>query len=196
MGTGGFVGFVVDGTEKIAYNHFDSYPSGLGTDVLSWLRKAHLGGARRLAGELRVVDPGSAPTAEDIEKLKGYANLNVGRQTVEDWYALLPETQGNPAAMLDAGVIEDAGSFPLDSLFAEYGYLIDFDAGVFEVYRGFQKEPHSKGRFADREPFVPEHRAGRPVEYWPCALVASWPLDDLPSDEEFCKAIDGDEDEG
>jgi hypothetical protein len=195
MGTRGFIGFVVDGTEKIAYNHFDSYPSGLGVEVLGWLRKAHIGGARRLAGELRVVDPSTAPTAEDVEKLRPYANTNVGTQTLDDWYVLLRETQGNPAATLDAGFMLDGSDFPLDSVFAEYGYVVDFDANTFEAYRGFQKEPHDKGRFAAREPFRPEYRKGQLVEWWPCALVASWPLHDLPTDEAFCLAVEGSADE-
>lgn len=38
MGTRGIMGFVVDGQEKLTYNHYDSYPDGLGLDVLRWLR--------------------------------------------------------------------------------------------------------------------------------------------------------------
>lgn len=30
MGTRGFITFVIDGVEKTAYNHFDSYPSNWG----------------------------------------------------------------------------------------------------------------------------------------------------------------------
>jgi len=187
MGTRGFVGFVVDGNEKIAYNHFDSYPGGLGTDVLGWLRKTHLGGARRLAGELRVVGENDEPTEEDVERLAGYTNRNVGGPSERPtWYQLLRETQGNPAAMLDAGVIEDASNFPADSLFAEWGYVVDFDAQTFEAYKGFQRSPHTGGRFATRK-----GREG----YYPVQLVVSWPLDDLPDDEAFLAALEPDEDE-
>lgn len=187
MGTRGFVGFVVDGTEKIAYNHSDSYPSGLGTDVLEWLRKAHIGGARRKAAELRVVDPNSSPGDEDIDRLRPYADFGVGTRQIEDWYVLLRGTMGNPTAMLDAGVIEDAGQFPMDSVMAEWGYLVDFDAETFEAYRGFQEQPHDKGRFADRTPFHNPHAS---TQWQPCALVGSWPLSALPTDHEFIEAID------
>jgi hypothetical protein len=185
MGTRGFVGFVIDGTEKIAYNHFDSYPSGLGIEVLGWLRKAHLGGARRLAAALRVVDDSTPPTDEDIEKLGGYLNTSVGGQKERpDWYQLLRGTQGKPAAMLDAGAVLDGSTFPADSLFAEWGYIVDFDAETFEAYEGFQKTPHTKGRFAEQQ--------GRDG-YYPCALVGSWPLSALPTDEEFLAIEGGDE---
>ena len=33
MGTRGFVGVKVDNTIKGSYNHFDSYPDGLGQDI-------------------------------------------------------------------------------------------------------------------------------------------------------------------
>jgi hypothetical protein len=186
MGTRGFVGFVVDNTEKIAYNHCDSYPGGLGTDVLGWLRKAHLGGAERRARELRVVNESTKPTAEDVDRLRGYTNANVGSQQLDDWYVLLRHTMGNPAAMLDAGYIEDASGFPADSLFAEWGYVVDFDAKTFEVYEGFQRAAHDKGRFAARSDSDDSRRNG----YYPVALIASWPLDALPDDATFVKTVE------
>lgn len=187
MGTRGFISFVADGVEKTAYNHNDSYPGGLGLDVLNWLRREHMGRAARLARELRVIRDGDEPTEADIERLKPYADLGVSRRSLDDWYCLLRHTQGNPAAMLDAGVIEDASHFPTDSLFAEYGYVIDFDASRLEAYVGFQKAPHDEGRFAGRT--GPDDSR----DYFPVRLVASWPLDALPTDGEFVKAIDGDE---
>jgi hypothetical protein len=90
--------------------------------------------------------------------------------------------------MLAAGVIEDASKFPADSLFAEWGYVVDFDAMTFEVYRGFQGERHSEGRFAD----LPQSRDNG---YFPVRLVKSWPLSDLPTDltRHVDEVEDGDE---
>jgi hypothetical protein len=180
MSTRGFVAFVVDQTEKIAYNHWDSYPDGLGVDVLAWLRAVDLESVARQVRDLRVVDPGSTPTAADVERLAKWTDTDVGKQSTDDWYCLLRRTQGNPAAMLEAGVIENASQFPADSLFAEWGYVVDFDQGVFEVYRGFQEQPHDRGRFA--------HLAGE-GGYQPVALVASWSLGDLPDVDRFLAAI-------
>lgn len=192
MGTRGFVGFVAGGTEKIAYNHCDSHPDSLGLDTLGWLRGAigDMAALKAKAAALRVVDPDSKPTDEDIERLKGFANTRVSTRQLDDWYVLLRETQGNPGAMLAAGVIEDAGRFPLDSLFAEYGYLVDTDAEAFEAYRGFQHGPHTKGRFAGR-PLTADCADG----YFPCALVASWPFSALPTDDEFEAAFESRESE-
>jgi hypothetical protein len=192
MSTRGFITFAVDGANKTAYNHSDSYPDWLGVRILRWCQKINanpreLAAARRLAASLRVVSADSEPTAQDIARLRefswgksqhgGNADLREGQQ----WYDLLHETQGDPAAMLAAGVIEDASSFPGDSLFAEWGYVIDFDNdGQLEAYEGFQKSPHKSGRFAS----LPSENG-----YYPVAMRAHWPLSGLPSEDEFLAAL-------
>lgn len=193
MGTRGFVTFVADGVEKTAYNHWDSYPGGLGADVLTWLRfavadpKDPAGGApslRESVRALRVVDDEATPTEDDVKRLSEFADLGVSTKDPREWYVLLRETQGKPGRMLQAGVILDASGFPCESLFAEWGYVVDLDAETFEVYVGFQTEMHGKGRFADRE--------GRDG-YVPVALATSWSLKDLPSDDAFMAAFGDDE---
>lgn len=37
MGTGGLIGFIIKGKARGTYNHFDSYPRGLGKDVLDFI---------------------------------------------------------------------------------------------------------------------------------------------------------------
>lgn len=182
MGTRGFIGFVAGGVEKIGYNHSDSYPDGLGLTVLAWLRNVDGGAAADAAARLKVVAHDDEPSDEDIERLKAYADFGVGGHSERPtWYQLLRETQGQPELVLEAGAIEDASQFPMDSLFAEWGYLVDFDTNAFEVYRGFQRAAHELGRFASRG----TGRAAAIDTYYPVALVASWPLDSLPTDEVF-----------
>lgn len=192
MGTRGFITFVAGGAEKTAYNHCDSYPDGLGLTVLEWLRGAVADepALREKVAALRVVDSESAPAAEDVERLRPWTNLGVGNQSTADWYCLLRETQGKPGEMLAAGVVEDAKDFPRDSLYAEYGYVVDADTQTFEAYEGFQRSPHKFGRFAGREPV--KHSVG---DYYPVALVASWSFDSLPDDDAFAAAFGTDEDE-
>jgi hypothetical protein len=85
--------------------------------------------------------------------------------------------------------------FAADSLFCEWAYVLDLDREVLEVYTGFQKTPHQKGRFANM-PYEPEgHRKGKPQEYWPVALVREWPLAKLPrTADAFVKAATPKED--
>ncbi|WP_181785607.1 hypothetical protein [Streptomyces phytophilus] len=186
MSTRGFISFAVNGATKTAYNHHDSYPDGLGLDVLRWAREADLGAAKTAAQALRVVTDVDEPTDEDIERLAPFTNRTVGgRRERPDWYQLLRETQGSPARMLQAGVIGDASEFPADSLFAEWGYVVDFDAQNFEVYEGFQKRAHTEGRFASPE--------SDDNGYYPVRLIRLWPLTALPDDRTFVAELEGED---
>lgn len=123
---------------------------------------------------LRVVTSGR-PTAGDIERYGQYADPYVSSHVIT-WVELLWKTQGDPEAMLRAGVIDDASSYPE----CEWGYIVDLDTQVFEVYRGRQAAPHSRGRFATRP---------HPDGHYPAALVTGWRFDQLPSDEGFLTAL-------
>lgn len=190
MSTRGAIAFIIDGEEKITYNHSDSYPECLGVAMLNWARRhrhaltcdlhrGQSGGPVDLARKLRVVDPNSTPSAEDIARLRPQADLNVGERKITDWYCLLRNTQGDPDEILKAGVIENGAPFVADSLYCEWAYAIDLDGRTFEVFRGFQKRPHSAGRWADRQSI--DGSRG----YHAVALIASWPLDKLPSEADF-----------
>lgn len=154
MGTRGLMAFNIDGELKGAYNHFDSYPSGLGADISKWIEGDNfdLEKAREQARRLEAVKEEEKPTDEQIEKLMKYANLNVSNRSLEDWYALLRETQGDPQATLDAVFYIDGTDFAGDSLFCEWGYVIDLDEENLEIYRGFNTEGEVGGRFSDMKP--------------------------------------------
>jgi hypothetical protein len=193
MGTRGFIGFVIDGKEKITYNHFDSYPEGLGMEMLTWFRdilKAETPDGpidwKAYVRNLKMVDPKSTPTEVQISELMPWSDTSVSERSLEDWYCLLRKTQGNPGAILAAGYAIDSSDFPSDSLMCEWGYLIDVDTETFEVYEGFQKEPHNRGRFAHRPPVDVERHIGLfSYAYYPVALRAAWSFNAIPTGEEF-----------
>jgi hypothetical protein len=239
MGTSGFIGFVVDGVEKICQTPGDSYPSGIGEEVLCWLAKNQdallhpvPGGVSDQIRALRVVNARHEPTLADVDRLRAMLCERAADNSMRAYFAaasaegvlksassdldimvhagLVPgltladlarvreamlRSRGDTdwcngltaeelldlnievTALLEAGVTLDRSDFPADSLFCEWGYLIDLDAMTFEVYRGSQKAPHTAGRFARRPPAE--------EGYHPVALVASWPLADLPDWEAF-----------
>jgi hypothetical protein len=194
MGTRGFVGVVVDGEVKIGYNHFDSYPEELGKNTYRAVQRWQDGGGGEIehrlgqARALKVVNTSTPPTAEQRDDLAKFADLNVGDRSLTDWYCLLRNTQGDIDAILDCGYVEDAADFPLDSLFCEWGYLVDFDKRRFEVYEGFRKEPTTEGRWAGREPLREENPVG--TTYYPVQRIADWDLGRLPATlEEFLETV-------
>lgn len=194
MGTRGFIGFVdTDGRETIAYNHFDSYPSGIGVEVLEFARHNvdtdNLAEVDRLAKNLKHVSDRVPPTQADMLALEPYANGRVSTGRPTDWYCLLRETQGNPVAILECGYAEHDSNWPLDSLFCEWGYLVDLQNNTFEVYEGFQKTPPQYGRWAGKSP-LPRYEYDT-VEYHAVERVAVFSLKDLPSKSIFL-ALEGD----
>ena len=87
-----------------------------------------------------------------------------------------------------SGSLQNDLDFSGDSLYCEWGYVVDFDERTFEVYKGFNKEPLDA-----TERFVYMKHNGK---YHPVKLAASFWLDGLPSDEAFLEALkDGEEDE-
>ena len=155
MGTRGLMAFAHDGKVKAMYNHYDSYPSGLGKDIADWVRglPEDLSEEIALFDRLEAVDEDVDPTEDQKLALLRYFNPRVSTQSDNDWYSLLRETQGDPAATLSAGFYVDGYEFGYDSLFCEWGYVIDLDRKVVEVYKGFQKSPPTRGRWAgERDP--------------------------------------------
>jgi hypothetical protein len=198
MSTRGFVGFIIDDTEKITYNHYDSYPSGIGVDVLSWLRlvSATPGSYALLkeqVRELEVVTDDTPITPDHLLNLARYTDTHVGSQgvgneVVHDWYQLLHKTQGSPADIIESGYVLDDHKFPLSGLFCEWGYLVNFDDDTFEVYRGFYNTPPATGRWAGRE----DKTTVMSTDYYPVHLLAKWSIYDLPKPDEFIACLEGD----
>lgn len=191
MSTRGAIGFIADGKEYITYNHSDSYPSWLGAKVLSDARKvSKLGIApiKAAVKEITLVDEDTEPTPAQRKALSKHANPSVNAG--EGWYSLLRELQGDLLGYVEAGFMPDGHTFPLDSLFCEYAYIIDLDAGTFQAYRGFQKKSFVKsGRWANiRKPKTWEPSYVGDNYYAPVRLVAQWSLDALPTYEELAKA--------
>lgn len=56
MSTHGAVGIRMNGIDKVGYNHFDSYPTGLGSDILIWLSKMNLEKLKQVFNKIEFTD--------------------------------------------------------------------------------------------------------------------------------------------
>jgi len=194
MGTRGLIGFYKDKTTKAMYNHWDSYPNGLGRDVLRAIKG-------RTTKELNdtfdriilVVEHKTRPTKEQIEECKEFNNLEVGedimehsyamKRRIDDWYNLLREAQGRLDYYIDGKLryMIDSKDFIKDSLFCEWGYIVNLDTNELEVWRGFQKTSN-KNRYSIDKP----DDSG----YYSCDIMTKFPLSDLPLEDKFVAELE------
>ena len=98
MGTRGLFGFYYKGKYYVVYNQFDSYPSGLGVDIVEQIKCAMETGVflqwPTKLENIKVINPDSPhPTAEDIKNLTIYTDLRVSDQSTLDWYCLVLNCQ-------------------------------------------------------------------------------------------------------
>ena len=170
MSTRGAFGFRLDGVDRISYNHSNSYPSYLGVRMLEQAGELLAGDRDTLKAQVRgitLVKQGDTPDQTVQALLAGMADLDVSGQSTSDWYCLLRNQQGDLPCCLRTGYMIDSEGFLGDSLFCEWGYVLNLDEDCLEVYRGFQKAAHIQGRYASGKA-----ESG----YFPCALVQVIPF--------------------
>ena len=177
MGTRGVCGFYRDGVSKINYNHFDSYPEELGKNLLEEVRNVDISKLNKVFNNIVMVNEKKKPTKEQIDELKEFANINVSSGKVDEWYVLLRENQGTFKNYLNGSLsyMIDGQDFIKDSLFCEWGYIINLNTNKFEVWRGFQKKQNNN-RYSILQP---------DGDYYSCDLVAEFELGKLPNIKDF-----------
>jgi hypothetical protein len=175
MGTRGLFGFYKNGVTKASYNHYDSYPEELGVKIMKFIEETPVTELNQIFDKIIMVNGGSKPTAEQINQCIQYYCPDVSTGKVDDWYALLRESQGELNAYKEGlPFMIDSADFIKDSLFCEWAYLINLDTNTFEVYRGFQKEMQAN-RYYDE--------SLKNETYKNCKLIAEYKLESVHSDE-------------
>lgn len=190
MGTRSLIAVQIDGEYKIAqYAQFDGYPAGQGMTCLEFARSI-VGKAERerFAAKVRSCRWLSAEEAENLNKM-----IDTGQ--LKNWREVYPELTreiggdilkfvmyGHPGVKLSNSI-----AFAGESLFCEWAWVIDLDAGTFEAFAGFNEDRPltSADRFHEYEKITSVNGS----TYYGVVLMAKWPLDALPTDEEFYAAL-------
>lgn len=194
MGTRNLTAVFSNGEYKVAqYGQWDGYPDGQGKITLDFCR---LLSDKKFRSEFEnKLKKTMWITPEEVDVIN--EKIRCG-EFEEHWSEVYPElSRDTGAKILELIANSESGlklknniTFAADSLFCEWGWVIDLDNNTFEAYKGFNETPLSK---EDRFYGFPEDEDGK---YHGIKLVAKWNLDELPTDNDFFSTFsDSDEEE-
>lgn len=185
MGTRHLIAVQKDGRYGIAqYGQWDGYPSGQGVGVLAFCQKMDRAAFGRKVAATKFID---FTDQAEVDRINNTPNWNtkwpwLSRDAGSD---ILDFVNDEPEGIQIKNSINFAG----DSLFCEYAYVIDLDAGTLEVFTGFNKDALDESERFAKSPL--DH-----AEYKQVKFFKSWPLDALPTEKEFLAELrDSDDDE-
>lgn len=207
MGTRHLICVVVNDEIKLAqYGQWDGYPEGQGVKVLEFVRWLKEPGALSKAVEvfssLEVASPEDViqswiACGADEQRIRsdGMVSFEIGQVHKTKFPEYSRDTGANVLPMIMDRAAEGRPvkiqsvdpSFAADSLFCEWAYVVDLTNKRLEVFKGFQKAPHNKGRFAALP--LDTNRDGTPSGYWPVAEVCRFEFDDLPANGTFVAVL-------
>jgi hypothetical protein len=166
MGTRNVTMVISNKEIKVAqYGQFDGYPSGLGIEVINKIKTMKVGQLKEKLEGCRFITDAEHDALDDKTWLQDMPQLDRSLQV--DIIDMI---------MDGTTVLEDSRKFPADSLFCEWGYVIDLDKEVLEVYKGFNLKPLPKNaRFKHLEADMKENGT-----YYPIKLATKIRFQDLP----------------
>lgn len=199
MSTRGAV-YITKGKDILAgtYNHYDSYPDGLGLDILRILTKENIANIRNNISKVvmhtrdEILEKcfNVAGGKEEYSKLSVDMRNNIYRAVCEGMGIQEYDGENLVQMIADGEAKEILGdkTFVADSVFCEYAYVIDLETNRFEVYYGFNKHPlKENARFKYLEDIQSKENKTR--RYYPCRIVVSFDLNNLPDKKEFCDEV-------
>ena len=182
MGTRHITAVVNEGEFVVAqYGQWDGYPTGAGNDVVEIIS----GKIDQLKASLKHIVPVESGTVErywsecgardwgaDMETCQRFKAkyVTLDRDTGPDVLNILIHTEVPVELFRNVDFIGDG-------LLCEWVYVVDLDSNTFEIYQGFQIHP-SENRFSTMF-------EGTTNGYYPPKLVATYPLDELPTEEQL-----------
>jgi hypothetical protein len=182
------------------YGQWDGYPAGQGRDVLNFLKTVNMDRFKKRLKQVRFFNEKDESALKKFMKEIGAEDGWLDMDQAAMYHKKYPFLSRNNGADILTMITESKGKvvlrnsldFASDSLFCEWAYLIDLDKNVLEVYEGFNHQPLEEGqRFKD----MPLGDYSGMDQYYPIRCVKTYPLDNLPTDEDFVKELEPKEEE-
>ena len=195
MGTRNLTVVVHNQEVKVAsYGQYDGFPNSLGIKLLKFFgNPANTENLRKILPKVRLWNDKDQKQQDEFLESIGCTNGILNDKQKEEFkkrypfryrerYGRLREGQILEVLLefhhLDELATTDAYYFASDSLFCEWAYVIDYDKNALELYKGV----HTSG-ISEEDRFFPLYDGEN--DYYPVKILASFPLDDLPDENEF-----------
>jgi len=158
MSTSGIYGFRKNGEDKTARSEYDSYPKGLGVAVVEFCKATSVEEMHEIFDRIELID-------EDFDFNEGQFENNE-----------VDLSKQNPLDIFktESPYMTDSKDFIKNSLFCEYGYIINLDTDKLECWLGYQREPDMSNRYGIK----PFDALGTGI-YYPCRNVMEVKLEDI-----------------
>lgn len=196
MGTRHLTCVVSGGEYKVAqYGQWDGYPSGQGIDILTFLRE-QLNRDVFLTNLSQTFQPTEEQikawwleVGHDMESSGGFVDHAIAKRFSKNHPSLSRDTGGEILSLIQESgeplPVRVYKEFAADSLFCEWAYVVDFDKNTFEVFEGFNHDP-----LKEDERFYGVTCDSGNNSYHPVRHRKTYPLDSLPTDEEFLSELE------
>jgi len=194
MGTRHLICVVKNGEYKVAqYGQWDGQPENQGVEILDFLQNEV--DKTKFTNQIEAL---SFISKEELEQMWIEAGKDPNEKLIpmeisSKFKDLYPENSKDTGSGI-LQLIQDSNRklkltdnliFAKDSLSCRWGYVIDLDKNLFEVYEGANETPLN-----ETERFYSIQEQQNPITvhdktYYPIKQVISFDLDDLPTEEEF-----------
>lgn len=172
MSSLGVYGFYKNGVDKITKCYGDSYPTGLGKSIMTFIQSTSIEEMSDIFSKIIMVDINSEATKEQFENCKDYFQPSASNTF---WYDLLRKTQDTlEPYKKDLKYMIDNKDFIKDSFYCDWGYIINLDNNELEIYIGYQIEQNN-----DRYKINLPSSYGEHGNYYSCKLYKSYKFDKL-----------------
>lgn len=142
MSLSGAIGFVINNELKVTYNHFDSNPEELGSEVVDFIRDIvesnKISELKEKLLNIEMVDKTSIPTPDQISLYSKFSNTNISDGSLKQWRVLIRRTQGiETFRCFMVGnlhhMIDDIGFFHNKDM-CLYAYILNFDTLTIDFF--------------------------------------------------------------
>ena len=195
MGTRNLTVVVQNQEVKVAqYGQYDGFPDSLGVKLLKFFSNPeNTEKLKEILPKVRLWNEKDQKQQDEFLESIGCTNGILNDKQKEEFKKRYPFRYRERYGRLREGQIlevllefhhlyeiatTDAYDFASDSLFCEWAYVIDYDKNTFEVFKGL-----NTSGISEEDRFFPLYDEKN--DYYPVKILASFPLDDLPDENEF-----------